>query len=215
MVGESVPAQQKSLVGNLLMRKHLMGRLMIESGVAGSNPGARLSRHSPLKRRPSLPRNRLNWVRRRRPYGILAMLVSGICSAASLPNHHRNLDKYSLTALRRADSALLSARVAFRADDPNGVSTAMTEFVKYVELAYTCLRESGKNPSERPKYFKRAEIHLRKLSRQLDYLEVQMGSDDRPALKEAKTTVQQIDDVLIISLVGNKENKGYLDALAH
>jgi len=78
------------------------------------------------------------------------------------------------------------------------VQAALTGIRDGVELCVDSLEESGKNPRRSPKYFKRAEISLRKLNRQLEDLRVALSADDRaPVAALLAYTVRVQEDLLL------------------
>jgi hypothetical protein len=150
-------------------------------------------------------------------WSVLAALLPALGTAATVstctPLGRANL-KHSQLVLQEADYSLATASSAYRADDPARVSAALTDFLKYIDQAYACLAESGTNPLERPRHFKRAEIYLRKLSRKLDNLRRQMRFDDQEILEVARIRVDEVDEALVIGLVGAKSDKAAPNVLA-
>ena len=62
------------------------------------------------------------------------------------------------------------------------VAASAREIVESVDLAYTSLTATGKDPRKSPKWFKRGEIETRDLLRRLSSFQDQMSFDDRPLL---------------------------------
>jgi hypothetical protein len=155
--------------------------------------------------------------RRTQAWGCLAMLLAEMASAAAIPHQPRaqaKLERQSIVALKAAGRALKAAHEAYRDDDLAMMSAAVDKFEQEFDLACSFLTQSGENPRENPRYFKEAEIQIRKLSRKLDYLQVQMRYDDQLILEGAKARLQQVDDELVIGLVGGKENKEHPGVVA-
>ena len=69
-----------------------------------------------------------------------------------------------------------------------------------VELAYLALAATGTSPRARPEYFKRAEISLERLLRQLRFLQAQVCYDDRAAVQPVANEVERLHDDLLMSL---------------
>ncbi|MCC6294614.1 MAG: hypothetical protein IT164_18320 [Bryobacterales bacterium] len=109
-----------------------------------------------------------------------------------------NLEKRSEKALQAAQKTLDTLRRTGDLSDRAGVQAALTGIRDGVELCVDSLEESGKNPRRSPKYFKRAEISLRKLNRQLEDLRVALSADDRaPVAALLAYTVRVQEDLLL------------------
>ena len=115
-----------------------------------------------------------------------------------------NLEKRSKLALDNAEAAYQTLRSAYEKGDNGQVSAAAGEIKESVELAYTSLTATGKDPRKSPKWFKRAEIETRDLLRRLDSFQQQMGFEDRPMLDAAKAKIQQVHDSLLVGLMEGK-----------
>jgi hypothetical protein len=115
-----------------------------------------------------------------------------------------NLERRSKLALDNAEAAYQNLRAAYEKGDNKEVSAAAGEIQESVDLAYTSLTKTGKDPRRSPKWFKRAEIETRDLLRRLDSFQQQMSFDDRPLLDQAKGKVQQVHDNLLVSLMEGK-----------
>jgi hypothetical protein len=115
-----------------------------------------------------------------------------------------NLDKRSKLALDNADTAFQTMKAAYEKGDNGQVSAAATEIQESVNLAYTSLTETGKDPRKSPKWFKRAEIQTRDLLRRLDSFQHDMSFNDRSLLDGVKTSVQEVHDNLLMGLMEGK-----------
>ena len=147
---------------------------------------------------------------------ILGMLLADI-GWARIPHRSRarpNLEKQSTKALKEADAALTAAGAAYGVDDLAALSAALIVIRHNVDTAYICLSETERNPRERPRYFKRAEIQIRKLSRRLDYFQRRIRYEDQLQLESIRDRVQEIDEILVIGLVSGKKGDGHSDVLA-
>src|SRR5690242_15432973 len=82
-----------------------------------------------------------------------------------------NLEKRSKLALENAGTAYKSARAAYDKGEAKAAAAAIQEIQDSVELAYTSLKETGKDPRRSPKWFKKAEIDTRDLLRRLEAFE--------------------------------------------
>jgi hypothetical protein len=115
-----------------------------------------------------------------------------------------DLEKRSDLALANAPLALKAARQAYDAGDNAKAAAAVAEIEESVELAYKSLEQTGKNPRNHPKYFKKAEIETRDLLRRLDAFQQEMSFADRSMLDAVKARVQQVHDDLLVGLMEGK-----------
>jgi hypothetical protein len=118
-----------------------------------------------------------------------------------------NLEKRSELALDNARSAYKHAREAYDKGDNTQVEADIREIGESVDLAYTSLTETHKDPRRSPKYFKRAEIDTRDLMKHLEAFENAMSFADRPMLEKVKAKVQQAHDDLLLGLMEGKRKK--------
>jgi hypothetical protein len=141
------------------------------------------------------------------PLGLAAALVFAGCLRADLTraNAERNLEKRSKLALDNAMAAYQSARAAYDKGDNAAVAAAADEIEESVELAYTSLKNTGKDPRRSPKWFKRAEIDTRDLLRKLEGFQQEMSFADRPVLDKVKAKIQQVHDELLLGLMEGKK----------
>lgn len=116
-----------------------------------------------------------------------------------------NLEKRSKLALENADTAYQSMRAAYEKGDNKATAAAIAEIKESVELAYTSLMNTGKDPRKSPKWFKRAEIGTRDLLRRLNEFQRDMSFDDRPMLDSAKADIQKVHDNLLLGLMEGKQ----------
>ena len=141
--------------------------------------------------------------------GIVLVLVGAGAARADLDQARQepNLEKRSKLALENADVALRAAREDYRAGDTMDTTTKINEVIESVDLAYTSLTETGKNPRKSPKYFKQAEMQTRELSRKLDDFQHEMSYTDRPSLDKVRIRVQEVHDELLTGLMEGKKKK--------
>jgi len=133
--------------------------------------------------------------------GVLAIPARADLKAAMA---EPNLEKRSKLALENAEAAYHAVRDAYEKGDNAQVAAAAKEIVESIDLAYTSLTETGKDPRKSPKWFKRAEIETRDLSRRLSSFQEQMSFDDRPLLDGAKAKLQEVHDHLLVGLMEGK-----------
>jgi hypothetical protein len=115
-----------------------------------------------------------------------------------------NLEKRSKLALENASAAYQTARAAYDSGENEKVSAAATEITESVDLAYTSLMKTGKDPRRSPKWFKQAEIETRNLLRRIETFQQQMSFADRDLLDKTKAKVQQVHDDLLVGLMEGK-----------
>jgi len=132
--------------------------------------------------------------------GPAALAAADLRQAQAEPN----LDKRSKLALENAAAALLAMEAAYAKGDSRAVAANAAEIQESVELAYTSLSQTGKDPRKSPKWFKRAEIQTRDLLRRLDSFQADMSFKDRPLLDQAKAGVQRVHDSLLMGLMEGK-----------
>lgn len=115
-----------------------------------------------------------------------------------------NLEKRSQLALDNARDAYRHARTAYDKGELEDVSAAAKEIQESVDLAFTSLTKTGKDPRKSPKWFKKAEIETRDLLRRLDSFQQEMSFQDRPVLDPVKARVNQVHDELLVGLMEGK-----------
>jgi hypothetical protein len=115
-----------------------------------------------------------------------------------------NLEKRSKLALENASAAYQTARAAYDAGENEKVAAAAAEITESVDLAFTSLMKTGKDPRKSPKWFKQAEIETRNLLRRLETFQQQMSFGDREMLDKTKAKVQQVHDDLLVGLMEGK-----------
>ena len=138
--------------------------------------------------------------------GTLLLTVAGVASAQlDQARAEPNLEKRSKLALDNAVLAFKAARAAYDAGETASVAAKAGEIEESVDLAYTSLIATGKNPRKSPRWFKHAEMETRELSRRLEDFEQQMSFNDRGILDKAKAKVQQVHDDLLTGLMEGKK----------
>ncbi|HEY1339882.1 MAG TPA: hypothetical protein VGF59_20360 [Bryobacteraceae bacterium] len=145
-----------------------------------------------------------------RPAAALALILGLVgCLRADLKTARAesNLEKRSKLALDNADDAYKAAHRAYEKGDNSLVESGAREILESVELAYTSLKATGKDPRKSPKWFKRAEMQTRELGRKLDAFQNEMSFTERPMLEKVKARVQEIHDELLLGLMEGKKKK--------
>jgi hypothetical protein len=115
-----------------------------------------------------------------------------------------SLEKRSKLALENAQAAYQTARAAYETGENEKVAAAASEITESVDLAFTSLMKTGKDPRKSPKWFKQAEIETRNLLRRIETFQQQMSFSDRELLDKTKAKVQQVHDDLLVGLMEGK-----------
>jgi hypothetical protein len=115
-----------------------------------------------------------------------------------------NLEKRSKLALDNAAIAFTALREAYQKGNNEQVEAYAAEIGESVDLAYTSLEQTGKNPRKSPKWFKQAEIDTRTLLRKLEGFQQDMNFADRQLLDKVKARVQEVHDELLTGLLEGK-----------
>ncbi len=120
-----------------------------------------------------------------------------------------NLEKRAAKALDNAQQSFRAAQDAYiQKSDLKQTEAALQELSESVQLAYDSLMATGKNPSKKPKHFKRAEIKTRELMRRLDDFRAQMSALDREAIEKTRDAIQKVHDDLLEGIMsGGKKKK--------
>ncbi len=119
-----------------------------------------------------------------------------------------NLEKRAEKALDNAQHSLAAAQDAYiQKADLKQSEAALQELAESVQLAYESLMATGKNPSKKPKHFKRAEIKTRELMRRLDDFRAQMSALDRDAIEKTRDAVQKVHDDLLEGIMSGGKKK--------
>ncbi|HKE25209.1 MAG TPA: hypothetical protein VKB88_22775 [Bryobacteraceae bacterium] len=136
--------------------------------------------------------------------GLIVLVSASWCVDLQQARAEPNLEKRARLALENAATRLQAAREAYQKDDTAGVSANAAELQESVDLAFTSLNETHKDPRRSPKWFKYAEIQTRDLLRKLDTFQRDMSFQDRGLLEKVKEDVQQVHDKLLLGLMEGK-----------
>ncbi|MCW5976444.1 MAG: hypothetical protein KIT09_00125 [Bryobacteraceae bacterium] len=115
------------------------------------------------------------------------------------------LERRSQKALDFAGERWDAARDAYRKGDGEGLETALADIQEAVELSYTSLRATGKNPRKNFKHYKRAEIATRQMVRRMETFRDEMSYLDRERLDPAIKTVHRVHQDLLHAIMGGKK----------
>jgi len=117
----------------------------------------------------------------------------------------QNLEKRSQLALDNATAAYKEARAAYDKGENERVIEFLKEVEESVTLAEASLTQTGKNPRRSPKYFKKAELDTRELTKRIEAFEREMAFNDRPMLAKVKAKIQQVHDDLLVGLMEGRK----------
>jgi len=133
--------------------------------------------------------------------GIMAAKAGDLDSIKEEPN----LERRSERALANANQAIDAARDAYLAGDLGKTRSALEQVTESVDVCQQALKDTGKNPRRSPKYFKRAELSIRKLLWRLKSLEPDFNVEDRAWLESAERRLQQVHDELLAGIMSKKK----------
>ena len=138
---------------------------------------------------------------------LVSMVIAGSGMAADLTavTAEPNLEKRSEKAIGNAGTALDAARAGYQAGDREKFNAGLEELLASVELAKKSLDESGKNARRSPKYFKKAEISLRKLNLRIDNFRIEVSVEDRGGIAKILERSVHIRDELLDAIMGKQK----------
>ena len=116
-----------------------------------------------------------------------------------------NLERRAKMALAHAESSVKRAGRAYEEGDPKQGEALLEEIQASVEFAKESLDATGKNPSRKPKHFKRAEIATRELVRLLDDLETKLGFDERELVQTVRARIGEINTEILMGIMAKKK----------
>lgn len=106
-------------------------------------------------------------------------------------------------ALANADRNIDVAREAYQAGDLGKMKAALNEVEESVNLSAESLEQTHKH-ARNNKYYKRAELKVRALSRRLASFRDEVAVDDRKQVEEVHQRLQQVHDKLISDIMSKK-----------
>jgi len=115
-----------------------------------------------------------------------------------------NLEKRSQLAMESATSALDTARTAYQANDMDKTRASLDEVGEAVNLAYTSLKQTGKEARRDPN-FKKAELATRRLLRRIDGMAEGMNFEDRSLVDKLRERVTAIHENLLQDIMAKKK----------
>lgn len=136
--------------------------------------------------------------------GLCLMLAGPVKGDLKRAQAEPNLEKRSQLAMDNALAAYQAARAAYDKGDNDQAAAAIAEILESVDLAAASLKQTGKDPRKSSKWFKKAEMETRDLSRKLESFQQIMGFAERPMLDKVKARVQQVHDELLLGIMEGK-----------
>jgi hypothetical protein len=115
----------------------------------------------------------------------------------------RDPEKRSERALDFAVKTLSSARQSYSEGEYRKALESVGDIGASVDLAYDSLKASGKE-ARKSKYFKRAELRLRELSRHLDEFAKEVAVDDRPPIEKVNERAHAVRDEILSGILEKK-----------
>ena len=134
-----------------------------------------------------------------------APLWAGTYQALERIGREPNLERRAKLALAHAESCVERAGRAYEEGDPKQGEALLAEIQASVEFAKESLDATGKNPSRKPKHFKRAEIATRELVRLLNDLEIRLGFDEREPVKPVRARIVEINTEILMGIMAKKK----------
>lgn len=145
-----------------------------------------------------------------RARGAWLVVVLGLpCFAADLASvkAEANLERRSERALMNADAALDEARKALEQGEEKKLAEAIAEIRESLILSKDSLEQSGKDPRKNPKYFKKAEIGIRKLIRRLDNFRLDITVDERKPVDDLIEKAQALQEEILHGIMTKKKKR--------
>jgi len=131
--------------------------------------------------------------------GLCSLLAAAITREAVMAEP--NLEKRSEKAVQYAEAELDKAAKAYEHGEIEAMKTSLQEVSGGVQICLESLEATGKDGRRNPKYFKRAEINIRKLLRKLENLRFAAAVDDRPPIRETIESVQHAHERILADIM--------------
>jgi hypothetical protein len=126
--------------------------------------------------------------------------ASGLRADLGKARAEPNLDRRARLALDNASLQLRAASAADKAGDWPKAKSALTELGESVDLAYSALKETGRNPRN-ARQFKDLEIKLRELLRNLESFRSQLDFQEREQLAPLVDHLREVQDEVILGVL--------------
>lgn len=116
-----------------------------------------------------------------------------------------NPERRSERALINAEAALDEAKKALEQGEEKKLAEAIAEVGESIALSKESLEQSGKNPRKNPKYFKKAEIGIRKLIRRLDNFRLDITVDERKPVEDLIEKANALQEDILQAIMTKKK----------
>jgi hypothetical protein len=115
-----------------------------------------------------------------------------------------NPARRSQLAMESANSALDTARSAYQANDMDKTRASLDDVGEAVSLAYTSLKQTGKEARRDPN-FKKIELATRQMLRRIDGMAEGMNFEDRSLVDKLRERVTAIHENLLQDIMAKKK----------
>jgi hypothetical protein len=116
-----------------------------------------------------------------------------------------NLERRNQLAIQSANSALDTARTTYQANDLDKTRASLDEAGEAVSLAYSSLKQTGKEARRDPRLFKRTELATRQILRRIEGMAESMNFEDRALLDKLREQVTAIHENLLQDIMAKKK----------
>lgn len=140
------------------------------------------------------------WIALLWPFSTASLWATDLASLQQEPN----LERRSQLAMDSANSALDAARTAYQANDLDKTRASLDEVGEAVNLAYSSLKQTGKEARRDPKFFKRTELATRQMLRRIEGMAEAMNFEDRSLVDKLRERVAAIHENLLQDIMGKK-----------
>ncbi|HTM12003.1 MAG TPA: hypothetical protein VL127_03785 [Bryobacteraceae bacterium] len=152
-------------------------------------------RTQPMTRRMSI------WIALLGPLSAAILRATDLASVQQEPKPERR----NQLALETANSALDAARTAYQSNDLAATRASLDEAGAAVSLAYSSLKQTGKEARRDPKLFKRTELATRQMLRRIEGIAESMSFEDRSLIDKLREQVAAIHDNLLQDIMAKKK----------
>lgn len=130
-----------------------------------------------------------------------AALGADLASVKAEPNAEKRSD----LAMQWASDALNASKAAWKQGDTAAFQAKLQEVGAAVELCLSSLHDTGKPPYKLLKWYKKAELSSRELTRKLDDFAQEAAFDERPAIQKVNDRVQTAHEELLLGVLSRKK----------
>ena len=134
-------------------------------------------------------------------FSALSLWAADLASLQQEPN----LERRSQLAMESANSALDAARTAYQANNLDKTRASLNEAGEAVSLAYSSLKQTGKEARRDPKFFKKTELATRQMLRRIEGMAEGMNFEDRSLVDKLRDRVTAIHENLLQDIMAKKK----------